>query len=88
MASKTHIIVQPYVSGKKGALAPAPAIEVKTAEAGRVRAERMMEGGRVLGVVGRGSDIAEARNRAYEAASLIRFDGVHYRRDIAAKALQ
>ena len=50
MALQTHIVVQPYVSGKKGALAPAPAIEVKTAEAGRVRAERMMEGGRVLGV--------------------------------------
>jgi len=45
-------------------------------------------GGRVLGVVGRGRDIAEARNRAYEAASLIRFDGVHYRSDIAAKALR
>lgn len=50
MAAKTHIIVQPYVSGKKGALSPAPAIKVNTADAGRVRAERMMEGGRVLGV--------------------------------------
>jgi len=45
-------------------------------------------GGRVLGVVGRGRDIAEARNRAYEAASLIRFEGMHYRSDIAAKALR
>lgn len=44
-------------------------------------------GGRVLGVVGRGRDIAEARGRAYEACSLIRFEGVHYRKDIAAKAL-
>jgi phosphoribosylamine--glycine ligase len=44
-------------------------------------------GGRVLGVVGRGRDIEEARNRAYEACGLIRFEGMHYRKDIAAKAL-
>ncbi len=50
--------------------------------------EFVTNGGRVLGVVGRGRDIAEARNRAYEAASLIHFDGVHYRKDIAAKALR
>ncbi|MUT65632.1 phosphoribosylamine--glycine ligase [Paenibacillus sp. NEAU-GSW1] len=45
-------------------------------------------GGRVLGVVGRGRDIAEARNRAYEAVSVIHFDGMHNRTDIAAKALK
>jgi hypothetical protein len=50
MAAKTHIIVQPYVSGKKGALSPAPAIKVNTADAGRARAQRIMEIGRVLGV--------------------------------------
>ncbi len=44
-------------------------------------------GGRVLGVVGRGRDIAEARNRAYEAASVIEFEGKQNRTDIAAKAL-
>ncbi|WP_058302854.1 phosphoribosylamine--glycine ligase [Gorillibacterium timonense] len=44
-------------------------------------------GGRVLGVVGRGADIEEARDRAYAAAGRIRFQGVHYRSDIAAKAL-
>jgi len=49
--------------------------------------EVVTSGGRVLGVVGRGADIAEARDRAYAAAGRIRFDGVHYRRDIAAKAL-
>ncbi|WP_438448106.1 phosphoribosylamine--glycine ligase [Gorillibacterium sp. sgz5001074] len=45
-------------------------------------------GGRVLGVVGKGKDIAEARDRAYAEASKISFDGVHYRTDIAAKALK
>lgn len=45
-------------------------------------------GGRVLGVVGQGKDIAEAREKAYAAADLIRFEGKHCRTDIAKKALQ
>lgn len=44
-------------------------------------------GGRVLGVVGRGRDITEARTRAYADAERIQFAGKHYRTDIAAKAL-
>ncbi|MNO88308.1 Phosphoribosylamine--glycine ligase [compost metagenome] len=44
-------------------------------------------GGRVLGVIGLGSDIADARNKAYAAAGLITFEGKHNRTDIAAKAL-
>ncbi|MDQ8733901.1 phosphoribosylamine--glycine ligase [Paenibacillus sp. LHD-38] len=44
-------------------------------------------GGRVLGIVGRGRDIAEARARAYEAVSVIDFEGKQNRTDIAAKAL-
>ncbi|EXX85621.1 phosphoribosylamine--glycine ligase [Paenibacillus darwinianus] len=50
--------------------------------------EFVTSGGRVLGVVGRGRDIDEARARAYEAAGMISFEGVHYRSDIAAKALK
>lgn len=44
-------------------------------------------GGRVLGVVGRGKDIAEARARAYADAERIQFAGKHCRTDIAVKAL-
>lgn len=44
-------------------------------------------GGRVLGVTAIGSDIAAARDRAYEAAGRIHFDGMHYRKDIASRAL-
>ncbi|MFU1796780.1 phosphoribosylamine--glycine ligase [Paenibacillus azoreducens] len=44
-------------------------------------------GGRVLGVVGLGSDIAEARSKAYERAEGITFQGKQNRTDIAAKAL-
>ena len=41
-------------------------------------------GGRVLNVCALGSTVADARARAYEAASRISFAGVHYRKDIAA----
>jgi phosphoribosylamine--glycine ligase len=44
-------------------------------------------GGRVLGIVGRGSDIVSARANAYEAADRITFQGKMNRTDIAAKAL-
>ncbi|GAB4421638.1 MAG: phosphoribosylamine--glycine ligase [Thermodesulfovibrionales bacterium] len=44
-------------------------------------------GGRVLGVTALGEDIREARERAYKAAALIHFDGMHYRKDIAERAL-
>jgi phosphoribosylamine--glycine ligase len=45
-------------------------------------------GGRVLGVVGRGADIREARQKAYAAAERITFPGKMNRTDIAAKALR
>jgi len=44
-------------------------------------------GGRVLGVTARGRSVAEARERAYRAADRVAFDGMHRRRDIAARAL-
>ena len=42
------------------------------------------DGGRVLGVTAIGDDIGQARERAYEAARAIRFNGGWYRRDIGA----
>lgn len=50
--------------------------------------EWVTNGGRVLGVVGLGQNIAEARDKAYAAAERITFDGKHQRSDIAAKALR
>ncbi len=44
-------------------------------------------GGRVLGVTALGSDIREARDRAYEAIGKIHFEGMHYRKDIAGRAV-
>lgn len=44
-------------------------------------------GGRVLNVVGTGSDLAAARNAAYTAADHIDLRGSFYRSDIAARAI-
>ncbi len=41
-------------------------------------------GGRVLGVTALGTIRAAAVKRAYEAAALVKFNGAHYRRDIAS----
>ena len=45
-------------------------------------------GGRVLGVTARARDLETAVERAYQACSKIAFDGAHYRRDIAGRALK
>jgi phosphoribosylamine---glycine ligase len=45
-------------------------------------------GGRVLGVTARAADLKTAVDRAYTAASKIGFEGAHYRRDIAGKAVK
>jgi phosphoribosylamine--glycine ligase len=44
-------------------------------------------GGRVLSVTAWAEDLRAARDAAYRAVEKIRFDGAHYRSDIAAKAL-
>jgi phosphoribosylamine--glycine ligase len=44
-------------------------------------------GGRVLGVTALGNTIKEAIDKTYQAAGKIKFEGMHYRKDIAYKAL-
>jgi phosphoribosylamine--glycine ligase len=44
-------------------------------------------GGRVLSVAAHGSTLQEAVDRAYDAASYIKFVGMHYRKDIAKRGL-
>jgi phosphoribosylamine--glycine ligase len=46
------------------------------------------DGGRVLAVTALGDDLAAAKARAYEAVRAISFHGMHYRTDIADKALK
>jgi phosphoribosylamine--glycine ligase len=45
-------------------------------------------GGRVLGVTARAANLGTAVERAYEACAKITFDGAHYRKDIAGRALK
>jgi phosphoribosylamine--glycine ligase len=56
-----------------------------TAESG---GKLVTAGGRVLNVTGIGSSPAEARDRAYDAAEKIQFNGKQMRRDIAARAVE
>jgi phosphoribosylamine--glycine ligase len=44
-------------------------------------------GGRVLNVTGMGETIQAAAERAYEAVGMIKFEGMHARKDIARKAM-
>jgi phosphoribosylamine--glycine ligase len=50
--------------------------------------EIVTAGGRVLNVTGLGPTPAAARDRAYDAASRISFDGMQIRTDIAARAVE
>jgi phosphoribosylamine--glycine ligase len=45
-------------------------------------------GGRVINVTGVGATPADARQRAYDAADRISFDGMQMRRDIAERAVE
>lgn len=47
----------------------------------------LTSGGRVLGVTGCAPDLSMACERAYGAISKIHFDGMHFRKDIAKRAL-
>jgi phosphoribosylamine---glycine ligase len=63
--------------------------DVKVFHAG-TRTERghiFTDGGRVLGVTALGETLADAKKRAYEAVAKIKFSGLHFRTDIADKAL-
>ncbi|RJP33748.1 MAG: phosphoribosylamine--glycine ligase [Actinobacteria bacterium] len=50
--------------------------------------EILTDGGRVLNISALGADFAAARDRAYEAAGKIDFEGIYYRRDIALRTLE
>jgi phosphoribosylamine---glycine ligase len=70
-------------------LAEAAAIaEVTHAGTAERDGEIVTAGGRVLNVTGLGSSPAEARDRAYDAAGRISFEGMQIRRDIAARAVE
>ena len=61
---------------------------VKVFHAGTVRdgGSIVTSGGRVLGVTAAADSVERALATVYQAAAKIHFDGVHYRKDIAARA--
>jgi phosphoribosylamine--glycine ligase len=65
-----------------------PGVTVFHAGTTRRDGRLMTAGGRVLGVTALGPDIASAVTLAYAGVAEIRFDGMHYRRDIGHRALQ
>jgi len=65
-----------------------PNVKVFHAGTARVGDGIVTNGGRVLGVTAWAPDLRRARDAAYAAVACIRFEGAHYRRDIAAKALK
>jgi phosphoribosylamine--glycine ligase len=63
---------------------------VKVFHAGTTRRDGayFTAGGRVLGVTSRAAELKTAVDRVYAATSKIGFEGAHYRKDIAARALK
>ncbi len=50
--------------------------------------ELVTSGGRVLGVTTTAPTLREAVDKVYKCVEVIHFDNVHYRKDIAARALK
>jgi phosphoribosylamine--glycine ligase len=63
-----------------------PGVHVFHSGTAKRGSEIVTAGGRVLTVVASGGDYQDAIGRAYQAVSKISFDGMHYRKDIGAKA--
>ena len=78
-----------FVSGKlvSGLDRAAELPNVKVFHAGTTRGDGMVytSGGRVLGVTARAPKLPDAIARAYEAVGMIRFEDMHYRKDIGAR---
>lgn len=81
-----------FVAGKKisGLEQAAQLANVKVFHAGTSKRDDGVytSGGRVLGVTARAPKLADAITKAYEAAGMIHFEGMQYRKDIGARALK
>ena len=67
-------------------LAHDPHVHVTHAGTATVDGHLVTAGGRVLAVTATGTNVADARARAYEGVAMISFPGAHWRRDIARDA--
>jgi len=73
------------ITGLKAAAESAEVVHAGTAE---VDGQTVTAGGRVLNLTGLGPDPATARDRAYDAAAEIQFEGKQMRTDIAGRAVR
>ena len=64
-----------------------PDVKVFHSGTKRYGAATQTNGGRVLAVTALGNDMSAARDRAYAAMGKIKFDGMHYRKDMGVKIL-
>jgi phosphoribosylamine--glycine ligase len=76
----------PEITGLEQAQA-LPGVTVFHAATRREGDKWRTNGGRVLGVTGRGDTLPAAIETAYQGVAAIHFEGAHYRRDIGRKAL-
>lgn len=63
-------------------------VEIFQAGTRRENGKLVTAGGRVLNVTAVGKDFNEARERVYKAIGRISFEGMHFRKDIALKAVR
>jgi len=81
-----------FVTGQKisGLEQVARLQDVKVFHAGTTKRDGAFytSGGRVLGVTAHAPRLEDAIQRAYQAVEMIRFDDMHYRKDIGARALK
>ena len=65
-----------------------PGVHIAHAATAAQGGELLATGGRVLSVVARGTDFADARTRAYEALNKITLEGGQFRTDIAKRVVK
>ena len=67
-------------------LAPSPSVRPEPVE-GQLSQKLVTAGGRVLTVTALGDTMEQARDKAYTNAARVQFQGAHYRKDIALRAV-
>ncbi len=74
-----------YVKGKEITIGDVGDCQIIHAGTAIKDGKLVTNGGRVLGVVAKGSNVEEARKKAYKAVENISWDGMQYRTDIGVK---
>jgi phosphoribosylamine--glycine ligase len=86
MASRGY--PQKYETGFEIALPEEKDIQIYVAGARLRDGKLLTSGGRVLGVTAAAPTLAEAIEKAYRGAELVKFENAYYRHDIGQKALK